>query len=161
MPAKIYWLHNFENASRLGIMARPRPNEWLESDILSLKKQGVQLIVSLLDRNEIYELGLGKEEELCLVHGIEYINFQIPDRNVPKMDPGFHTFIRQLKDKIAGGSHVVIHCRMGIGRSSIIAGCLLLGPMYKTGEVIAHISKIRGLRVPDTDAQIAWLKKQE
>jgi hypothetical protein len=72
MPVKIYWIHNFENASRLGIMARPRGNEWLEEDILSLKKQGVQTIVSLLDRNEIHELGLEKEAELCLQNGIEY-----------------------------------------------------------------------------------------
>ena len=58
------------------------------------------------------------------------------------------------------GWHMVIHCRMGIGRSAIIAGCLLLKPGYKTEEVIAHISKIRGMRVPDTEEQIAWLKKQ-
>jgi hypothetical protein len=89
MPAKIYWLHNFESASRLGIMARPRGNEWLEEDILSLGRQEAQTIVSLLDRNEIYELGLEKESELCLKNGIEYINPPITDRNVPKWDPGF------------------------------------------------------------------------
>lgn len=161
MPAKIYWLHNFENVSRLGIMARPRGNEWLEEDILSLKRQGVQIIISLLDRNEIYELSLEKESELCSKHGIEYINFPIVDRNVPKPDFVFHNFIAQLKEKISAGSHMVIHCRMGIGRSTIIAGCLLLKPGYKTEEVIAHISKIRGMRVPDTDEQTAWLKKQE
>jgi hypothetical protein len=49
----------------------------LEEDILSLKKQGVQTIVSLLDRNEIYELGLENESELCLKHGIEFITFPI------------------------------------------------------------------------------------
>ncbi|HWK07884.1 MAG TPA: protein-tyrosine phosphatase family protein [Puia sp.] len=161
MPVKIYWLHNFGNGSKLGIMARPRGNEWLEEDILSLKKQGVQTIVSLLDRNEIYELGLEKEPELCLQNGIEYVNFPIADRNVPKSDPGFHNFIGQLKEKITAGRHMVIHCRMGIGRSTIIAGCLLITPGYKTDDIIAHISKIRGLRVPDTDEQIAWLKKQE
>jgi protein-tyrosine phosphatase len=161
MLVKIYWLHNFENASRLGIMARPRGNEWLEEDIISLKKQGVQTIVSLLDRNEIYELGLEKESELCLKHGIEYINFPIVDRNIPKPDHGFHSFIGQLNERISAGKHMVIHCRMGIGRSTIIAGCLLIRPGYKTDDIIAHISKIRGLRVPDTDEQIAWLKKQE
>jgi protein-tyrosine phosphatase len=161
MPAKIYWLHNFQNTSRLGIMARPRGNEWLEEDILSLKKQGVQIIISLLDRNEICELGLEKESELCLKHGIEYINFPIVDRNVPKPDSIFNNFINQVKEKISAGTDMAIHCRMGIGRSTIIAGCLLLKPGYKTDEVIAQISKIRGMRVPDTDEQIAWLKNQE
>jgi protein-tyrosine phosphatase len=161
MPVKIYWLHNFESASRLGIMARPRGNEWLEEDILTLKKQGVQTIVSLLGRNEIYELGLEKEPELCLKNDVEYINFPITDRKAPKADAGFYNFIGQLKVKISAGSHMVIHCRMGIGRSTIIAGCLLIKPGYQTNDIIAHISKIRGLRVPDTDEQIAWLKRQE
>jgi hypothetical protein len=71
----------------------------LEEDILSLKKQGVQTIVSLLDRNEIYELGLENESELCLKHGIEFITFPIIDRNVPKPDSKFHNFIGQLKEK--------------------------------------------------------------
>jgi protein-tyrosine phosphatase len=161
MPVKIYWLHNFENASKLGTMARPRGNEWLEEDILSLRKQGVQIIVSLLDRNEIYELGLEKESKLCLKNGIDYINFPIADRNVPKPYPEFHDFIGQLKEKLSAGRHMVIHCRMGIGRSTIIAGCLLIKPGYKTDDIIAHITKIRGMRVPDTDEQIAWLKQQE
>jgi len=161
MPAKIYWLHSFENTSRIGIMARPRGDEWLEEDILTLKRQSAQTIVSLLDRNEIYELGLEKESELCLKHGIEYINFPIADRNVPKLDSRFHNFIDQLKEKLSTSNNVIIHCRMGIGRATIIAACLLLKPGYKTEEVIVHIGKIRGIRVPDTDEQIAWLKKQE
>jgi protein-tyrosine phosphatase len=161
MPIKIFWLHRFENASELGIMARPRGNEWLEEDILNLKKQGVQILVSLLDRNEIYELGLEKEPELCLQSGIEYVNFAIADRDIPKSDNRFRHFVGQLKEKIAVGSKMVIHCRMGIGRSTIIAGCLLIKSGYETDDIIAHISKIRGLQVPDTDEQIAWLKRQE
>ena len=50
---------------------------------------------------------------------------------------------------------------MGIRRSTIIAGSLLIKPGYKTNDIIAHISKIRGLRLPDTDEQITWLKRQE
>lgn len=110
---------------------------------------------------EIYELGLERESELCLKHGIEYINFPIADRNVPKLDSRFHNFIDQLKEKLSTGNNMIIHCRMGIGRATIIAVCLLLKPGYKTEEVIVHISKIRGIRVPDTDEQISWLKKQE
>ena len=144
MLVKIYWLHNFENASRLGIMARPRGNEWLEEDIISLKKQGVQTIVSLLDRNEMYELGLEKESELCLKHGIEYINFPIVDRNIPKPDHGFHSFIGQLNERIFAGKHMVIHCRMGIGRSTIIAGCLLIRPDIRRTTSLHILAKSGG-----------------
>ncbi len=35
-----------------------------------------------------------------------------------------------------------------------------IDPDYKTGDVIPHISKIRGLKVPDTEEQTKWLKAQ-
>lgn len=161
MPVRIYWLTDFENPSRLGIMPRPRGNDWLEDDILSLKRQGVETVVSLLEEEEIYELGLKMESELCLKHGIEYIHFPITDRNVPKTDILFYNLISQLKAKISAGNRMVLHCRMGIGRSTILAVCLLFKPGFKTEEAIEHIGKIRGMRVPDTDEQVAWLKKQE
>lgn len=161
MSIKIYWLYEFSSSARLGIIARPRGNEWLEDEILSLGKQNVKVVISLLEQDEITELGLRKEAELCIKHNIQYINFPIPDRGTPNQDSQSRNFIIQLKETIATGYNTVIHCRMGIGRSSIIAGCLLLRPGYKTGDIIAHISKVRGLRVPDTDEQIAWLKKQE
>jgi len=55
----------------------------------------------------------------------------------------------------------VIHCRMGIGRSSILAGALLLTKDKKAIEVLKHISTVRGLTVPDTKEQIACLQHHE
>ena len=161
MPVKIYWLHNFDKATKLGIMARPRGGDWLEDDIINLKSQNVSVVVSLLEPIEVNELDLRQQSELCLKHSILYINFPIPDRGIPKQDAQFQDFINRLKGEINSGRNTVVHCRMGIGRSSIIAGRLLLNTGRTANEIFAHISKIRGLRVPDTEEQIAWLKKQE
>ncbi len=56
MYTKIYWLHQYENNTRLAIMARPRGGEWLEDEIVQFKKQHVNVIVSLLGPAEIAEL---------------------------------------------------------------------------------------------------------
>jgi protein-tyrosine phosphatase len=161
MAIKIYWLHEFSNSARLGIMARPRGQDWLEGEIVGLKLQDVQVMVSLLEQDEIAELGLGKQADLCSKYDIEYINFPIPDRSAPRKNKNFRNFIGRLEERIDAGNSIVVHCRMGIGRSSIIAGCLLLKAGYKTNELIQHISRVRGLHVPDTEKQIAWLKRQE
>jgi hypothetical protein len=102
MPIKKYWLHSFENSSRIGIMTRPNGNEWLEEEILNLKKQGVGTIVSLLEQSEVYDLGLEKDPELSLKHGIEYISFPIADRNVPNSSSGIKNLISRLEGKISG-----------------------------------------------------------
>lgn len=158
MHSKVFWLHQLPNTARLGIMARPRGNDWLDQEIAQLKKQGTSVMVSLLESHEVVELGLSKQKEICIAHGIEYINFPIVDRNIPAAGGKIKDLIESLTGKINQGNSVVIHCRMGIGRSSIIAGCVLLKTGYKPNEVLTHISKIRGLKVPDTEEQEKWLK---
>ncbi|RPD39557.1 protein-tyrosine phosphatase family protein [Chitinophaga barathri] len=157
MAVKIYWLHKFDNSAQVGIMARPRGNEWLEEEILSLKKQHVHVVLSLLEKDEIHELGLRRQPELCLKHNIRYLSFPIPDRDVPSRDKRFFDIIAEAEREIAEGRSIVIHCRMGIGRSSIVAGSLLLKAGFGPGDIFAHISKMRGLRVPDTEEQVKWL----
>lgn len=152
MSTRIYWI-----SENIGIMPRPRGNEWLEDEIIAFKKQGVDIIVSLLEPSEITELGLRQEKPLCEKHSIQFLHFPIPDRSLPPKGQKTETFIQSLTIP----SKIVIHCRMGIGRSSIIAASILLYQNKKATEIISHISHIRGLKVPDTEDQFQWLKERE
>lgn len=158
MFTKVYWIENFENGAALGIMPRPRGNDWLEDEIKSLKFERVQTVLSLLERQEINELGLKEEEAFCQYYQIDYINFPIKDRGLPADQNDVKNLILKLRQKLQQGEKVVIHCRMGIGRSSIIAGAILLNDHLTADEVIIKISKVRGMQIPDTDEQIDWLK---
>jgi len=163
MAVKIFWIDTFANSARLGIMARPRGNEWLDDEIASLKKQNVNLVVSLLESTEIEELGLRHEESICKKYGIDFVNFPIADRNLPNKGNNTDSFINLMCSKIEDANSLVIHCRMGIGRSSIIAGSILLqnGHRANSKDVIERICSVRGLKVPDTEDQIKWLKMRE
>jgi protein-tyrosine phosphatase len=158
MPTKIYWIRNFDNGAKIGIMPRPRGGDWLEDEIMYFKRQHVTVLVSLLEKEEIRELELQEEKEMCAKHGIVFLHFPIKDRSIPS---GAETFIQELSQKVSDGAAVVIHCRMGIGRSSIIAGSVLLLKGYKTDEILESISTVRALKVPDTEEQILWLRKRE
>ena len=161
MPTKLYWIHHFDNSAKIGIMARPRGDDWLEDEIINLKNNNVRVLVSLLERDEIYELKLEKEEHFCKLNNITYINFPIVDRDIPKINGDIDIFVNTLRQKIEKGNSVMIHCRMGIGRSSIIAASVLLKYNLKAKEILENISFIRGLKVPDTDMQVTWLKSRE
>ena len=161
MPSKIYWVHQFTNAARMGIMARPRGNEWLEEEVGYCKKQGVDIIVSLLERDEIIELGLKQEETLCTKHGIQFFNLPIKDRGLPEKSSSTEKFIQTRYKEILAGANIVIHCRMGIGRSSIIAGAIIQCAGNHTEKIISNIIKARGLTVPDTREQLDWLRQRE
>ncbi len=75
MFTRIYWLHTNANGGKLGIMARPRSDDWLEQEINHFKKQGIGVIVSLLEATEIQELGLQKQSALCAGQEIMFLQF--------------------------------------------------------------------------------------
>jgi protein-tyrosine phosphatase len=140
----------------MAIMARPRAEDWLEIEIAEWKKAGIDVVASLLEHEEASELGLLREPELCRSHGIEFVSFPIPDRGVP--DSGKAAQIaRVLAAGLRDGRCIAIHCRAGIGRSSIMAACALIFSGIEAEEALARIKAARGLRVPDTDEQRDWL----
>jgi protein-tyrosine phosphatase len=59
------------------------------------------------------------------------------------------------------GKNLVIHCRAGIGRSSLIAAGVLITLGSDASVALAEIGRARGLRVPDTAEQDEWIKTFE
>ncbi|MBO9728458.1 MAG: dual specificity protein phosphatase family protein [Chitinophaga sp.] len=160
MKTRIYWLEKFPNGASLGIMPRPRGDDWLEDDIRSIKKQGVDVLVCLLEPAEIRELALTMEQVTAIRNGLRFIHFPFPDREAPPTGSYTEKLLRTLEAAIDNGETICIHCRMGIGRSAIIAGSLMLLKGARYDDLLAKISKARGLKVPDTAEQESWLKSR-
>ncbi len=59
---------------------------------------------------------------------------------------------------MAENKKVVIHCRMGIGRTSLVAACLFKKRGFNPDKVFDLLSYHRTLSVPDTEEQIQWVK---
>ena len=141
----------------MAIMARPRADDWLETEINAWKNSGVDVVISLLKREEVSELGLEREAELCRSYGIDFISFPIPDRGLPEPQQEALRIARLLAAGLRDGRSMAIHCRAGIGRSSIIAACALICSGLGAEEALVLIGASRGLIVPDTDEQREWV----
>lgn len=140
-------------------MPRPRGNDWLEDEIISYKKFGVDVVVSLLEIDEIIELELKKERSFCEQHEIEFLNFPISDYQTPDSFEETLDFVTKLNGFILENKRVAIHCRQGIGRTSLIAACVLILQGVEVGKVFELISEKRNRKVPDTQKQIDWVKQ--
>src|SRR4051812_24194304 len=103
MFTKVYWVHQYDNDAKLGIMARPRGDDWLANEIAHLKKRNVGLLVSLLEQEEINELGLRQEKAICKTCGIGFINFPIADRDTPRTSDKTDWLIDFLTSKLQDG----------------------------------------------------------
>ena len=152
-----YWIPT-GTPLHLATAARPRGGEWLEDEIRSLHREGVDVLVSLLTDEENQELELTQEGALCRAQGMEFRSFAIPDRETPESKEKFLRFIESLGKQEDAGRRILIHCMAGIGRSSLVAAALMVRAGFTADDAFDRISKARGHRVPDTDEQIQWLK---
>jgi protein-tyrosine phosphatase len=156
LAPEIYWVPEV-TTGRLGIMARPRSGEWLRDEVAGWCQVGVKAVVCLLEASEVRELALHDEPVLCQGSEIEFIAFPITDRGVPKSVHQTAQLVERVVSLLKAGAPVVIHCRAGIGRSSLIAACVMLKLGFPRNEVFPLLSRARGLRVPDTSTQEQWL----
>ncbi|HYL98577.1 MAG TPA: protein-tyrosine phosphatase family protein [Blastocatellia bacterium] len=153
----IYWLEN-NLGIKLATATRPRGNDWLEDDIHSARAAGVGVMVSLLEEPEALELGLSMEAHICKQENIEFIPFPIPDYGVPASLARVQELAERLYRKGLAGS-IAVHCRQGVGRSSLIAACVLVRAGMNPDAAFEAIRKARGVSVPDTTSQTEWVSR--
>ena len=143
---------------KLAISARPRGGQWLADDINAWRAAGVDSVISLIDAMEERDLELQDEPMLCRACGIEFVSFPIKDRGVPTSPDATSALIDWVVSDLRRGLGVAIHCRMGIGRSGLVAACVLHALGHAHGDVFPILSRARGLPVPDTEAQAEWVR---
>lgn len=157
MNTEYYWIDG-PWKGRLAIVPRPRGGDWLRDETHSWHEANFDIIVSLLTPPEIEELDLALEEELSQAQDIEFISFPIPDRDVPISREAVIDLAHKLEAALTSGKSVGLHCRQGIGRSSLIAASVLIASGENSAEAFERISKARGRPVPDTTEQKEWVK---
>src|SRR6266852_3083596 len=149
MNTQIYWIEG-PWPGRLAISPRPRGGEWLEDEIRAWSQSGTDVVVSLLTRDEMTDLDLSNEAELCRASNISFISFPIEDLGVPASRGDALNLITEVECLLVEGHNIVIHCRGGIGRSGLLAASLLVSSGIEPEEAIRRVSAARGVSVPET-----------
>ena len=90
-----------------------------------LREAGTDVLVSMLTSDEVDELDLGGESEAATTAGLVFVSCPTPDRGVPDARR-FRELLGELEAALNQGQNVVVHCRVGIGRSSLVAAGLLM-----------------------------------
>lgn len=94
--------------------------------IAKLVNAGIDCFLDLTEPGEIdpYEAQLagaarGRE--------IAYLRHPIPDHGIPRSDDAMRAILATLDEALAEGRTVYMHCRAGIGRTNLVAGCWMAG----------------------------------
>jgi protein-tyrosine phosphatase len=139
------------------IMARPSLEQNDPASVVNISRLGIKLVVSLLETNEARTLGLDAERELVKALGMDFVSFPIPDMGIPTSVEEFAGLSKMLLKQVDAGVNTLVHCHAGIGRSGLMAAGILLHCDLDPKQAFAHVSKMRGIRVPETSQQENWL----
>ncbi|WP_211304185.1 protein-tyrosine phosphatase family protein [Umezawaea tangerina] len=138
-------------------MAHPPGGAELPAFLTALRTSGVDILVSALTLGEEELLDLTDERSSAESAGMEFRSLPIDDFGVPDratVTPALTALVAELR----GGANVVVHCRGGVGRSSLLAAGLLVLDGVEPDEAWRLISAARGRTVPETDEQREWIR---
>ncbi len=158
MIAEVFWTKE-KYPGRIALVLRPRGGEWLEDEAAAWTAAGLNIIVSMLDREETRAFELEREAEFCAVSGIEFIAFPITDRSVPDLNQEFLHLTGKLKNSLLEGKNIGIHCRQSIGRAPLLAAILMALFNIEPSEAFRQLSITRGVEVPETAEQKEWVER--
>jgi protein-tyrosine phosphatase len=156
MLSELYWLDE-RWPGKLALAARPRGGDWLQDEISNWKRAGIGSVVSLLTPEEEMDLDLRDESRESNEQELEFISFPIPDRQVPRSEAKLAAALDKISDVLSGGKNVVVHCRQGVGRSGLVAACLLVKNGMSPGAAVEKVSAARGVAIPETIEQREWI----
>ena len=157
MPSP-FWIPT-DTPGRLAILARPRGGDWLPDDVAAWKRAGLNTVVSLLGVDEEADLELSQEDAECTRAGLEFITAPVLDRGIPDDALAFSDLAGELATKVVAGESVGIHCRIGVGRSPLLAIAVLKMLGLPTADAIRLASTARGRSVPETPEQLEWISR--
>ena len=156
----IFWIKGNPPAP-LAIVMKPRGGDWLEDDLLRMKREGIETLVSLLENDEADMLALSEERPIAEKIGLRFLSHPIPDVHLPPDTAAFREFVVDLAHRLRTGERMGVHCRGSIGRATVTAACTLIELGWTPHAALAAIEAARGCAVPDTQEQEDWILRYQ
>ncbi len=156
MLPTVYWVRDLVRG-RLAIVTRPDPAYGLAGQLKSLRADGLDVLVSMLQTNEAIRLGLASEANVAAEEGLAFHNLPTDDFGVPVSFKAAGALIDTVAADVDVGRAVGVHCFAGRGRSPLFACCVLVRLGMDPEAAIEAVSTARGRRIPETDAQHQWI----
>lgn len=150
------------------LLAGEYPGDWDDARarerIGAVLDAGVRMYLDLTEPDELPPYRSHLEEEAA-ARGIEvrYERSPIPDHGVPRPEQ-VADILTTIKDAIASGQTVYVHCYGGVGRTGTIVGCWLALNGEAGETALTRIAELRcdcpdgGWASPETEEQCAFVR---
>lgn len=129
-------------------MVSPKPSD-APRTVRVLRKEGVTTLVSVVTIPERWAVDSMPFEHFWL---------PVPEHGVPRQADAAGV-LPALAERLRAGAHVVISCRLALGRSPMVAAALLCAMGLSPDDAEAAVTKARRRKVPAQATQRAWVRE--
>ena len=116
---------------------------FLENLLIEYKQRRVKLVVTLLDFNEIEDLGIISFSTFLMDNGFNWIHCPIRDRSTCSDQKRIRTLLEDIKEVLKSDKSVLIHCHAGLGRTGLLAATFLVSMGLGAESAIKTIRETR------------------
>ena len=129
----------------------------LDSDAASLREQGVDVLLLLVEDKELRRCRATHVAEVLPEHGVQLIRHPVRDPQPPSDDAAYRRTIAGLVERVRQGATVTVACRGGLDRAGMTAACLLREAGLGADEAIdrVHAARAHTLTMPE---QLRYVK---
>jgi ADP-ribosyl-[dinitrogen reductase] hydrolase len=164
-PLRIDWLE-MPAGWRVGLTFAPgkrgpsrQGHRWerdLGADLDRVARAGIRTLACLVEAHELVEWGIADLPTAATARGIEVLHRPIRDVSVPTLDDARMLVLELVARR---DEPMLIHCIGGLGRTGVIAGCLLRAVGIAPDEALARLVSARGKECPQTEEQRRFVKE--
>lgn len=72
----------------------------------------------------------------------DYVRFPIADSTVPRTAAKMHHIQARIRDSLAAGRNLFVHCRAGIGRTGMAVGCFLIEEGLRGADAVEELNRL-------------------
>ncbi|KAI8366294.1 protein-tyrosine phosphatase-like protein [Choanephora cucurbitarum] len=143
------------------VRGRAAINRDLDLDFERMRSFGISTIVCCLDDKELSFLGASWPDysKAAKTHGLKVFRLPMIEGGCPKTFSEVHEIIKKVNIEISQGHHVLAHCRGGVGRAGLFAGCWLLENLLckSVERTVFVLRERRSTKAIETYAQAEYL----
>lgn len=116
---------------------------------------------------DLTQAGEAEPYEAALPVSIDYLRKPIRDHGTPTIPAEMTEILACVQSSLREGRRVYLHCRAGIGRTGMVAGCLLVEQGLSGEDALAELNRLwrqsarasQWPAVPETEEQIDYVRR--
>lgn len=131
-------------------------NRSLDKDLDKIKKQGYDVVVSLIEDHEFKELQVTELQEVTESFDMQWIWAPIADAGIP--DGQAYEGLNSVVDLLESDQSVFVHCKGGLGRAGTVTAWALTHFERTSESAINEVRSVRKGAIENRQQQ-EWIKR--